>query len=762
MSPHAWYRRVLHGHRVGGHIGDALGGQLYEARELAGGHAATIDVIDASVAAAPGFRGRFERDVALLGSFAHPHVVALRGAGQAGGATYLVLDPLDGPTLAELIAVSGPLDPGRVVELVAQLATALDAAHQRGLVHRGLSPASIVVRERGAVEQAAIMDFAVADDTALYGGLFERPEGTAPPPIDYAAPEQVRGRPSGPRTDVYALGAILFHALTARPPFTGLTPGATLEAHLHEPVPSARALVAALAPGFDEVLARALAKDPADRFASASELAGALPSTRAALSSWRSMLADAVPDEAGEDERAPFDEVDEGEDELAPFDEADAGEDEMAPFEELTAGDTVEWDVEAAEPRSAPPAVPSYHFQTARAYDPPAARVNYGPEEPGLSDADDPLADDLGAGVRERPGASGIAASGGPPAEDRDVVAAFELTDDEIDLDDYEELPDDIDLEGFEDATRASPHADPASPDPDAGAAVSTAAGARDERRPVLAGVAAAPAAGESDGRQSATARSLRRRQGRERRPPDLEPIEPPVRSPSRRRRRRRRGPKPALLIAAGLLLLAVTSVLAAAGAFDGGGSGHDRASGPTIATTANSEADALARLRGATKKKGSRRRRGAAASGSGSASGATTTGSGTGATPATATTGSAPGAATGSGAQPGGASPGAGTTATATVPANLSWPAGRSAYTAVVYVSPTDRATAVQSAERAARLGVRTGVLRSSDFANLEPGMWVAFAGVSDTEGAAQRIADRLRAAGLAPAPYTRRVESG
>jgi hypothetical protein len=402
----------------------------------------------------------------------------------------------------------------------------------------------------------------------------------------------------------------------------------------------------------------------------------------------------------------------------APDDEED--EDEPAPLQQLTADDTVEWAVEAEEPRPAPPAAPSYHFQTARAYDPPAEPVDYGPEEPGLSDVDDPPADDLVAGTGDRPAPSGPAAFDTPTEQERDVVAAVdELDDDEIDLDDYEELPEDSDLEGFEDATRAALDADP-----------------------------------------PARARSHRRRQGRERKPPDLEPIEPPVRSPSRRRRRR--GPKPALLIAAGLLLLAVTSVLAAAGAFDGGGSGHDRASGPTIATTANSEADALARLRGAAKKQatGSRKRRGAAASGSGSAAGATTTGSGQG-SPTAATTGSASGTTSGAASESAGSAPGAATSGTAAAPAELSWPAGRSAYTAIVYVSPTDRATAVQRAGQAARLGVRTGVLRSSDFANLEPGMWVAFAGVSDSDAAARRIADRLRAAGLAPAPYTRRVES-
>ena len=199
MTTDPWYGRDLGGYRVGDELGTALGGELYAAQQVARGRPVVLKIVDPSVAAATGFRGRFERDVALLGSFFHPHVVTLYGAGTVEGTSILAMRPDDDPTLEELIAESGALDTPRAIALVAQVASALDAVHQRGLVHRALSPASILVRAADGGEQAAITDFAVADDTAGYGGLFSPPPGTAPPPIDYAAPEQVRGDPTTPR-----------------------------------------------------------------------------------------------------------------------------------------------------------------------------------------------------------------------------------------------------------------------------------------------------------------------------------------------------------------------------------------------------------------------------------------------------------------------------------------------------------------------------------------------------------------------------------
>ena len=144
-------------------------------------------VVDDGVLAGRGFRERFERDARALGSFYHPHVVTLYGAGTSQGTAYLATRPVDGPTLEELVARAGTLDHLRVTELIAQVAAALDAAHERGLLHRGLSPRSILVRAREGLEHAQITDFAIADDTAVYGGMFDRPEGIR------AAADRLRG-----------------------------------------------------------------------------------------------------------------------------------------------------------------------------------------------------------------------------------------------------------------------------------------------------------------------------------------------------------------------------------------------------------------------------------------------------------------------------------------------------------------------------------------------------------------------------------------
>jgi YVTN family beta-propeller protein len=168
--------------------------------------------------------------------------------------------------LTEQLREQGPLEPSRAVALAAQLADALDSAHERGLVHRDVKPSNILVDERG---HCYLADFGltrrVAEEDDPSRG---RTVGTA----DYVAPEQIRGGEVGPAADVYSLGCVLYQCLTGEPPFRRASDFAVLFAHLEEPPPSAVGRRRELLPATDAVFARALAKDPAERFATCREL----------------------------------------------------------------------------------------------------------------------------------------------------------------------------------------------------------------------------------------------------------------------------------------------------------------------------------------------------------------------------------------------------------------------------------------------------------------------------------------------------------
>ena len=180
---------------------------------------------------------------------------------------------VDGTDLKSLIARERRLDPERAVALVAQVAGALDAAHRRGLVHRDVKPANILVASREGVERAFLTDFGISKqrtetpDTALTGA------GMALGSVDYMAPEQAQVRDLDARTDVYALGCVLFHALTGSVPFIRGNDFERMWAHVHEPAPAVSSIEPRLPAALDPVLARALEKAPDDRQQSAGAFA---------------------------------------------------------------------------------------------------------------------------------------------------------------------------------------------------------------------------------------------------------------------------------------------------------------------------------------------------------------------------------------------------------------------------------------------------------------------------------------------------------
>lgn len=269
-------RRV--GERIGGVLIEgqiARGGMgiVYRARDEELGRPVALKVIDPALADDPGFRARFEREARIAASVDHPHAVPIYRAGQDGDSLFIAMRLIEGRDLARIIADDQWLAPSRAVELVTQVADALDAIHAKGLIHRDLKPANILVSRVGDREWAYLTDFGVARSAAEDPGLTGTGQrlGTA----DYTSPEQVVGGVVDSRSDVYALGGVLYTALTGSVPFPRDDDVAKLYAHVHDPPPKARSLSPAVLPALDAVIEIAMEKDPARRYGSAGELAAA-------------------------------------------------------------------------------------------------------------------------------------------------------------------------------------------------------------------------------------------------------------------------------------------------------------------------------------------------------------------------------------------------------------------------------------------------------------------------------------------------------
>ncbi|GGN91649.1 serine/threonine-protein kinase [Nocardia rhizosphaerihabitans] len=226
-------------------------------------------------AADPEFRARFLREAELAATLAHPNLVAVRDRGETDGKLWIATQYVAGSDAAELVrnAPSG-LDPARAVHIIGEAARGLDAVHRAGLVHRDVKPANILVAEEpGHADRVLVTDFGIArraEDTATLSA-----DGGLTATLSYVAPEQLSGDRVDLRADVYALGCSLFQLLVGTVPFVRQTPAAVMYAHLHEPPPRPSSIRPDLPVGFDAVIAKAMAKDPAQRFASCGELAAA-------------------------------------------------------------------------------------------------------------------------------------------------------------------------------------------------------------------------------------------------------------------------------------------------------------------------------------------------------------------------------------------------------------------------------------------------------------------------------------------------------
>ncbi len=218
------------------------------------------------------FVARFRREARLAARLSDPHILPIHDFGELEGRLYIDMRMVDGPDLAKVVS-RGPVPPDRTAAIVSQIASALDAAHTGGLVHRDVKPANVLLAARDPVF-AYLTDFGVAAEQGGRSDLTSA--GTVIGTLSYLAPETFEGIPPGPSSDIYALGCVLAEMLLGRPPFRTPTPIDAMRAHTQQPPPRPSERNPAVPTAFDDVVARAMAKDPARRYRTAGELGAAL------------------------------------------------------------------------------------------------------------------------------------------------------------------------------------------------------------------------------------------------------------------------------------------------------------------------------------------------------------------------------------------------------------------------------------------------------------------------------------------------------
>ena len=293
---------MVAGYRLEQRIGAGGMAVVFRATDERLGRTVALKVVTPALAGDDGFRERFIRESRAAAAVDHPHIIPVYGAGEARGILYLAMRYVSGGDLGSVLRREGPLPAERAAFLLSPVASALDAAHAAGLVHRDVKPANVLVdMSPGRPDHPYLSDFGLAKGATSATGLTGTGQfvGT----IDYIAPEQISGGRAHVQTDQYALACVAFTLLTARLPFAREAPMAVLWAHLNDPPPSVTAYRFDLPAAVDQVLGRALAKDPAARYPSCGAFADAL---RAALGLGSySVPAPAYPGEPGRGEMPP-------------------------------------------------------------------------------------------------------------------------------------------------------------------------------------------------------------------------------------------------------------------------------------------------------------------------------------------------------------------------------------------------------------------------------------------------------------------------
>ncbi len=267
-------RRIADRYLLENQLGAGGTSRVHAALDERLGRQVAIKLLDAQLVASadPAGRERFLREGPTSASFSHRNAVTIFDCGEDDGDLYIVMELVDGPSLAERIAKNGPLPVQEATDIASQVLAALSAAHAVGIVHRDVKPANVLLGTNGDVKLA---DFGIAkrfddleDSVTSTGMVIGTPR--------YLAPEQATGSPATSATDVYGVGILLFEMLTAQPPFSGGSLAAISAAQQSQPAPDVRSLRPEISAGLAATVARALATKPAKRFSSAAEMSSDL------------------------------------------------------------------------------------------------------------------------------------------------------------------------------------------------------------------------------------------------------------------------------------------------------------------------------------------------------------------------------------------------------------------------------------------------------------------------------------------------------
>ncbi|MFF4551325.1 serine/threonine-protein kinase [Streptomyces sp. NPDC001435] len=264
------------GYQVEREIGRGGMGVVYLAKDLRLGRAVALKVLAFELTHNDAFRRRFINESRVAAAIDHPHIVPIFGAGEANGVLYIAMRCVSGPDLGTLLDRDGPLPVTGAMRIAAQVASALDAAHEHGLVHGDVKPGNILVARSNVGDDpyyAYLVDFGLAkpslDASFTTVGEFV---GT----LEYVAPEQISGRPVDGRRDLYSLACVVYESLAGEPVFQRDDDVALLWAHQYDSPPDLSGRCPGLAPAVDNVMAKAMAKAPEDRYGSCREFVAEL------------------------------------------------------------------------------------------------------------------------------------------------------------------------------------------------------------------------------------------------------------------------------------------------------------------------------------------------------------------------------------------------------------------------------------------------------------------------------------------------------
>jgi DNA-binding beta-propeller fold protein YncE len=265
------------GYRLEEQIGRGGMAVVYRAYDARLDRRVALKILAPGLALDEGFRHRFIRESRAAAAVDHPNIIPVFDAGEASGVLFIAMRFVQGRDVGTLIDRTGPLPPARASDIIAQVASALDAAHARGLVHRDVKPANMLLDESTGEDRqdhVYLSDFGLSKQSLSQTGITS--QGQVLGTLDYIAPEQIEGRAVDGRADLYSLACAAFELLSGAPPFKRGGGLAVVWAQLSEPPPPLTARRAGLPSAIDDVLARAMAKSPADRYRRCGEFAAAL------------------------------------------------------------------------------------------------------------------------------------------------------------------------------------------------------------------------------------------------------------------------------------------------------------------------------------------------------------------------------------------------------------------------------------------------------------------------------------------------------